>query len=71
MVSELELELDGVLDESHDLLVNLSDARSLQRRTLHSSSSPSGAYAVSAFASEASHHLSSCPASRVATMMQI
>ena len=38
-VSELGVELDEVLDESHEMLVNPSTARSLQRTTLHLSSS--------------------------------
>ena len=39
-VSELELELDEVLDYSHELLVNPSNSRSRECTTLHSSSSP-------------------------------
>ena len=39
-VTEHELELDEVLDESHELLVKLSNARSLERTTLHLSPAP-------------------------------
>ena len=38
-VSELGVELDEVLDESHELLVHPSTARSLERTTQHLSSS--------------------------------
>ena len=38
-VSEFDVELDEVLDESYELLVNPSTARSLELTTLHLSSS--------------------------------
>ena len=38
-VSEVDVDLDEVLDESHELLVNPSTAKSLDRTTLHLSSS--------------------------------